>query len=100
MISIPGQLGKDFCDSHLQMSRRDILRVGALVPADEVAAWVDAALAAAEQDGIAGKEVTPYLLRHIANVSGGRSLAANKALLIDNARVGGEIAVALAEGVS
>ncbi|WP_421880882.1 pseudouridine-5'-phosphate glycosidase [Pacificispira sp.] len=72
----------------------------AAIPADEVAAWVDAALAAAEQDGIAGKEVTPYLLRHIANVSGGRSLAANKALLIDNARVGGEIAVALAEGVS
>lgn len=70
------------------------------IPADEVAAWVDAALAAAEQDGIAGKEVTPYLLRHIASVSGGRSLAANKALLIDNARVGGEIAVALAEGVS
>ena len=72
----------------------------AAIPADEVAAWVDAALAAAEQDGIAGKEVTPYLLRHIASVSGGRSLAANKALLIDNARVGGEIAVALAEGVS
>lgn len=72
----------------------------AAIPAGEVAAWVDAALAAAEQDGIAGKEVTPYLLRHIANVSGGRSLAANKALLIDNARVGGEIAVALAEGVS
>ncbi|MEQ8828494.1 MAG: pseudouridine-5'-phosphate glycosidase [Alphaproteobacteria bacterium] len=72
----------------------------AAIPADEVATWVDAALAAAEQDGIAGKEVTPYLLRHIASVSGGRSLAANKALLIDNARVGGEIAVALAEGVS
>ncbi|MBO6838350.1 MAG: pseudouridine-5'-phosphate glycosidase, partial [Alphaproteobacteria bacterium] len=46
----------------------------AAIPADEVAAWVDAALAAAEQDGIAGKEVTPYLLRHIASVSGGRSL--------------------------
>lgn len=70
----------------------------AAIPMDEVRDWVDTALAAANQAGIAGKEVTPYLLRHIADASGGRSLAANKALLIDNARVGGEIAAALAEG--
>ena len=28
MIQIPGELGKDLCDSHLGMSRRDLLRVG------------------------------------------------------------------------
>ncbi len=28
MIRIPGELGKDLCDSHLGMSRRDVLRVG------------------------------------------------------------------------
>ena len=28
MIRIPGVLGKDLCDSHLGMSRRDVLRVG------------------------------------------------------------------------
>ena len=28
MIGIPGELGKDLCDAHLAMSRRDVLRVG------------------------------------------------------------------------
>ena len=28
MIGIPGELGKDLCDSHLSMSRRDVLKVG------------------------------------------------------------------------
>ena len=28
MIRIPGQRGKDLCDSHLGMTRRDVLRVG------------------------------------------------------------------------
>ena len=28
MIRVPGELGKDMCDSHLGMTRRDVLRVG------------------------------------------------------------------------
>ena len=28
MLSIPGQLGKDLCDSQLRPTRRDVLRVG------------------------------------------------------------------------
>ena len=28
MIGIPGQLGRDLCDAHLPMSRRDVLKVG------------------------------------------------------------------------
>ena len=28
MIGIPGDLGKDLCDAHLPMSRRDVLKVG------------------------------------------------------------------------
>ena len=28
MITVPGELGKDFCDPHLRLSRRDILKVG------------------------------------------------------------------------
>ena len=28
MIRIPGELAKDLCDSHLGVSRRDVLRVG------------------------------------------------------------------------
>ncbi|MDF1748929.1 MAG: pseudouridine-5'-phosphate glycosidase [Alphaproteobacteria bacterium] len=63
----------------------------------EVETWIDAALAEAGQAGIAGKTVTPFLLSRIAKSSGGRSLAANRALLIDNARVGAEIAIALSQ---
>jgi pseudouridine-5'-phosphate glycosidase len=63
----------------------------------EVETWIDAALAEAGQAGIAGKTVTPFLLSRIAQSSGGRSLAANRALLIDNARVGAEIAIALSQ---
>ena len=43
---------------------------------------------------IGGKAVTPFLLRQLAEISGGRSLTANCALLIDNARVAAEIACA------
>src|ERR1051325_8670238 len=28
MIRVPGQLGKDLCDSHLKLTRRDMLRIG------------------------------------------------------------------------
>ena len=41
-----------------------------------------------------GPEVTPFLLAEIARLTGGEALAANLALLEDNARVAAEIAVA------
>ena len=28
MITIPGELGKDLCDPHLKVTRRDLLRIG------------------------------------------------------------------------
>tara|TARA_R110002072_G_scaffold49277_22_gene134024 strand:+ start:223 stop:1155 length:933 start_codon:yes stop_codon:yes gene_type:complete len=62
----------------------------------QVAAWIDAALASARQDGVAGKDVTPYLLSYLHIHSQGATLAANRALLLDNARVAAEIATALA----
>jgi pseudouridine-5'-phosphate glycosidase len=45
---------------------------------------------------VAGKELTPFLLAEIAGVTQGRSLAANIALVKNNARVAAEIAVAFA----
>jgi pseudouridine-5'-phosphate glycosidase len=68
----------------------------AAIPSTEVDGWIAEALAAAEAEGVSGGSVTPYLLRHIAARSGGRSLVANKALLVDNARVGAAVARALA----
>jgi len=64
------------------------------LPDSDVAAWIDTALAEADDAGIAGKEVTPYLLKRLEALSGGRTLKANIALLENNARVAAEIAVA------
>jgi pseudouridine-5'-phosphate glycosidase len=50
----------------------------------------------AERDRVRGKDVTPYLLAKVAEYSEGRSVEANVALLRSNARLAGEIAVALA----
>ncbi len=46
--------------------------------------------------GISGQAVTPYVLDRVKTLTDGASMTANTALLINNARVGGEIAVALA----
>ena len=58
--------------------------------------WVAQALSEAEASGVVGKALTPYLLDRIGELSNGRTLAANKALLQNNARVAARIAVALA----
>jgi pseudouridine-5'-phosphate glycosidase len=66
------------------------------LPAAEVEATIQVALAQAERKRVRGKEVTPFLLRAVAERTGGRSLEANVALLRNNARVGAAVAVALA----
>lgn len=52
----------------------------------------------ADERGIAGKAVTPFLLSRLAELSEGRTLRANAALLVDNATLAGVIAVALKDG--
>jgi len=47
----------------------------------------------AVKKGIKGKEITPFLLANIAERSGGTSMKANIALLVNNAKTAGEIAV-------
>ena len=48
----------------------------------------------ANQLGITGKRLTPYLLSRLAEVTGGASIRANRALAKHNARVGAELALA------
>ncbi len=64
---------------------------------DEVAAWVESANAEARQRGVQGKALTPFLLRRLAELSGGRTDEVNRRLLVENARLAAEIARALAE---
>lgn len=61
----------------------------------EVASAAAEAEARAEREGVHGKARTPFLLAALAELTGGRSLEANLALLEDNARVAGEIAVSI-----
>ncbi|MEE8446044.1 MAG: pseudouridine-5'-phosphate glycosidase [Gemmatimonadota bacterium] len=66
----------------------------------EVDLLVDAAIRAAEEGGIRGKAVTPFLLEHIGREGGERVLEANLALLADNARVAARIAAAYASATA
>jgi pseudouridine-5'-phosphate glycosidase len=62
--------------------------------AAEVALAIDDALAAAAAAGVKGKALTPYLLAELARRSGGKTVAANRALALSNARVAAAIACA------
>jgi len=66
------------------------------LPREVVDGWIAQALADAAAQGIGGKAVTPFLLARIEQLSGGRSLAANIALVKHNAEVGARLAAALA----
>ncbi|MCA3559768.1 MAG: pseudouridine-5'-phosphate glycosidase [Aestuariivirga sp.] len=70
------------------------------IPAEEIAPVVEAAVKKAAARGIMGKETTPFLLAEIADVTAGRSLAANIALVKHNSRIAADIAVAFAESAS
>jgi pseudouridine-5'-phosphate glycosidase len=86
---------------HLALGRREAVLVVQPPPAEHALAGdvvdraVDAALAGAAAAGVSGPGVTPHLLAAVERATGGRSLAANLALLEANARLAAEVAVAL-----
>lgn len=61
---------------------------------NQVEKTIAEAVAEAERQGIRGKAITPFLLAKIEHLTGGRSLQANIQLVLNNARLGAEIAVA------
>jgi pseudouridine-5'-phosphate glycosidase len=64
--------------------------------AADVDARIDRAIADAQAAGVSRKEVTPYLLERINELTDGRSLTANIALIRNNAALAARTAVALA----
>lgn len=62
------------------------------IPASTLAPIIATAQADAERAGIVGKAVTPYLLQRIFELTEGRSLEANIALVRNNARLASRIA--------
>jgi pseudouridine-5'-phosphate glycosidase len=59
-----------------------------------IAEGITEALEDAAREGIKGKALTPYLLSRLAEVTGGKSIRANRALALHNAKVGAELALA------
>jgi pseudouridine-5'-phosphate glycosidase len=59
---------------------------------DDVEPLIEEALAAASEQGVHGQDVTPFVLAHLHRESGGRTLRANRDLIVGNARLAGEIA--------
>jgi pseudouridine-5'-phosphate glycosidase len=63
---------------------------------DDVEPLIEHALRDARESGVTGKDVTPFVLAWLHELSGGRTLAANRALVVANAGLAAEVALALA----
>ncbi len=61
---------------------------------DDVGPLIEEALAESERQGISGQAVTPFVLSFLHERSGGRTLAANRELVVANAGLAAEVAVA------
>lgn len=66
------------------------------IPAEEINGIIEQALEEEREAGVKGKDSTPFLLAKIVELTEGKSLEANIALVYNNAKVGAEIAVAYA----
>ena len=87
--------------SHWQMGSMSAVLVGVPIPeafeiaASEIERATREALKLADERGIRGKSVTPFLLERMKEITAGETLRANQALLINNAKVAAQIAVSL-----
>ncbi len=87
--------------AHLGLGLGSGILVCVPVPADralplaDARAAIDRAIADAEAAGVRGPELTPWLLARIADLTDGASVRANTALIVNDARVGGLLAVDL-----
>ena len=65
------------------------------LPVDKLERMVEDALVDAAEAGVSGAQVTPYVLGELTRRSKGRTRDCNRALILDNAKVAAELAVAL-----
>lgn len=68
------------------------------LPLDLLERWIAQAAAAAQAQGVGGKDVTPFLLAALARLSDGRTVALNEALVLNNARLAAQLAKELSGG--
>ncbi len=84
--------------AHWRLGRHSSILLGrpASAPLDDVEPLIEQALAEAKARGVSGQAVTPFVLAFLHERSGGRTLAANRELIADNAALAAEVAVAYA----
>jgi pseudouridylate synthase len=91
----------ELAGTHLELGLGSAILLCVPVPADvalpegDARAAIERALGEADAEGIHGPEVTPWLLARIAVITEGAAVRANTALIVNNARVAGRLAVAL-----
>jgi len=81
---------------HWQLKRRSGLLLAQAPPTslDDVEPLIEQALAAAEEQGVSGPAVTPFVLSYLHEHSGGRTREVNRELVLANAQLAAEVAVA------
>ena len=84
--------------AHWRLGRHSSILLGrpASAPLDDIEPLIEQALAEAQARGVSGQAVTPFVLSYLHERSGGRTLAANRDLVADNAALAAEVAVAYA----
>lgn len=65
------------------------------IASDTIEPAISQALALAEKNGIQGKEITPFLLSEVAKATQGKSMKANIHLIMNNVRLGAQLAYQL-----
>jgi pseudouridylate synthase len=82
--------------AHWQLGGCGLLLANPPPESVDVAPLIEEALAEARREGVSGQAVTPFVLGFLHERSGGRTLEVNEALIIANARLAAEVAVAYA----
>jgi len=107
-IPAPQSVPDEAAAASLAAAHLELLGTGVLVcvplpeadelPRGEAVAAIVRATTEAEAAGVHGPALTPWVLRRVADLTDGRSVRANTALIINDARVAGRLATAFARG--
>ena len=88
----------DFAKAHWSAGLQSAVLVANPVPMaeaiskSEMEPWIQKASKEAMEKGVHGKEVTPFLLQRLNELTNGKSMRANLSLLLNNARLAAQIA--------
>ncbi|MCB9452089.1 MAG: pseudouridine-5'-phosphate glycosidase [Anaerolineaceae bacterium] len=99
-IETPDEAAQVIAAAHTLDLKQGLLFTVPVPAADELPeavaeAAIQQATREADEQGVSGKDVTPFVLRRVAEITEGQSKHANITLLVNNARVAGQIAAAL-----